>query len=132
MFKWITDKPFEFFSVVGHIASLAALLIVILDKIAAVEILSPQQLALRFVCLLAALGGVGTVIALMGMVVNSTYQSQFSTYIKIIAYYVEILFGLLLFYVGATAFFAAWYWNCWEPLRIFGVSDVCHQFPFSN
>jgi hypothetical protein len=132
MLKWITDKPFEFFSVVGHIASLAALIIVILDKISLAEAISPQQLALRFVCLLAALTGIGTVMALMASWLKVTYSSSLGTPLKWLAYYGEILAGLIIFYIGSTAFFAAWYWNCWDPLQFLGISFVCSRFPFSQ
>jgi len=100
-------------SICGSAASLTALVVVIVDKIAAATPIDPQFLLWRIVLAFMALVGVGATLGMTYEYILRTWTPEYTARQRIVRCSLAGLLGLLGFGIGLDGFFASVYWHRW-------------------
>ena len=108
--------------ILGSISSIAALAVVILDKVAAVGGISPQLAGWRFVFFVFSILGIaGTALFTYHWARLAYTNTERALHINIIYATLRTLIGTLVVGVFIDAFFAAVYWTVWmKGVVLFG------------
>jgi hypothetical protein len=113
-----TPKWLALLSVAGSVASIIALLIVLIQQ-AAPEPGAPTQLVVwRLIFAAIALVATGATVVFTYIYCRNVHLSQLSPGKKLVRISLGIMIGLLISGICLDGFFAALYWTWWlQPLR---------------
>jgi hypothetical protein len=110
----ITENKITFFSVLGSVASIAALIITLLDKIALGENLPPQLAAWRFILLLICLLCIASAaIVSYHWAATMFSDTRLSFHTRLLWATVRAVVGILIIGIFLDGLYAALYWKVW-------------------
>ena len=112
--SWLSDRRLAFLAAIGSVASISALIIVLLDKVADSAGIDPQLTGWRFIFILISLLGLSSTVIYTYMWVKTAYlEAGLPDHVKFGKIVFRGTIGLLILGVFLDALFAALYWNAW-------------------